>query len=354
MKEEQNAKKSEIQDLAAALSESHPSLLLSFATGVGKSLAAIKIIERNPDRKWFILCKQTDHIQNWINEFKKHGKESLLSNVELFCYRSLHKYIGRKANLVLDEGHAITEKRLNYILEIESDKVIILSATVDEEKKLLLTQIKGDLKEFHISITDAINQGLLPPPKLYIVEIELDDNQRKAYAEISRKVDYFKQQHFQLRQKWTEFKWLGTALKRKVMMANFKTTKAKELLEKFKDKRLVCFTGSVAQCNNLGGKHVIHNQSKKTNPKTIKDFNEGLISKLFAVNMLRESMNLANIELGIIIQLDNKQLSFIQMLGRVFRADLPECYVLVLKGTQDEVYLKTVLEGFDTKYLYKY
>jgi len=42
------------------------------------------------------------------------------------------------------------------------------------------------------------------------------------------------------------------------------------------------------------------------------------------------------------------------MLGRVFRSELPECYVLVVKDTQDEVYLNTVLEGFDTEYIYKY
>jgi superfamily II DNA or RNA helicase len=65
-------------------------------------------------------------------------------------------------------------------------------------------------------------------------------------------------------------------------------------------------------------------------------------------------MNLTNIQLGLIIQLDNKKLSFIQMLGRVFRSDFPECYVIVVKDTQDEVYLDTVLEGFDKKYIYKY
>ena len=348
--------KDKIQDRAVILSESFPTLLLSFATGTGKSLAAIKIIERNPEERWYIVCKETNHINNWIEEFTKHKKEHLLFTVELFCYDSLHKYINTKANIVLDEGHAITDLRLKLIKQIKSNKVIVLSATVDDEKKLLLKQITGSLKEFHISISDAIKQGLLPPPKVYIVDVILNSNQLKEYNAITKSINYYKNLHFQLQEKWTEYKWLSTALKRKVMLSNFKTDKLKELLESFKGKRLVCFTGSVDQCNKIGGKNVVHSKKKdkKENSKLINDFNKKLIDKLFAVNMLRESMNLTEVDLGIITQLDNKKLSFIQMLGRVFRSELPECYVLVVKDTQDEVYLNTVLEGFDTEYIYKY
>lgn len=347
-----NKEKDKIQENAVKLSESYPSLLLSLATGVGKSLAAIKIIERNSEEDWYILCKEINHINNWLEEFKAHKKEYLLPKIKIFCYDSLHKYINTKANLVLDEGHAITFLRLNLIKQIEYKKVIILSATVEEDKKELLREITGSLKEYHISISDAINKGLLPPPKVFIVDVILNDKQRIEYSELNNKVEYFKGQHYKLQQKWSEWKWLNTALKRKNFLANCKTEKVKEILIKLKNKRLVCFTGSVDQCNKLGGKYVVHSK-QKNNAEIINLFNTEKIDKLFAVNMLREAMNLTNIQAGIITQLDNKKLSFIQMLGRVFRAELPECYILVVKDTQDEVYLQTVLEGFDTKYLYK-
>jgi len=348
-----NEEKDKIQDNAVKLSESYPSLLLSFATGVGKSLAAIKIIERNSEEDWYILCKETNHIGNWLKEFITHNKEHLLNKVKIFCYDSLHKYIGTKANLVLDEGHAITELRLKQIKQINANKVVILSATVEEDKKFLLQQITGSLKEYHISIGDAIAKGLLPAPKVYIVDIELNQEQRLAYNKLSNSVDYFKLKYLQTREQGYEFKWLNTALKRKQFLSNCKTAKAKELLQELKSKRLVCFTGSIQQCIDLGGKYVVHSKNKDR-ADIIRRFNNQSIDKLFAVNMLREAMNLTNIEAGMIVQLDNKKLSFIQMLGRVFRADLPECYVLVVKNTQDEKYLETVLEGFDTKYLYKY
>lgn len=348
-----NEEKDKIQDNAIKLSESYPSLLLSFATGSGKSLAAIKIIERNSKEDWYILCKETNHIGNWLKEFITHKKEHLLNKVKIFCYDSLHKYIGTKANLVLDEGHAITPLRLKQIKQIETNKVIILSATVEEDKKELLRQITGSLKEYNISISEAIKKGLLPSPKVYIVDVILNEKERKEYIKLNNRVEYFKVNYFQKQTKQTEFIWLNSALKRKQFIANCKTNKAKEILNYLKDKRLICFTGSIKQCVELGGKYVVHSKNKE-NSKIISAFNNEKLDKIFAVNMLREAMNLTNIEAGVIIQLDNKKLSFIQMLGRIFRADLPECYILVVKDTQDEVYLQTVLEGFDTKYLYKY
>lgn len=348
-----NKEKDEIQSKAVALSESYPSLLLSFATGTGKSLSAIKIIERNSEEDWYILCKETNHIGNWMREFITHKKEHLLSKVRIFCYDSLHKYIGTKANLVLDEGHAITPLRLSQIKQIETSKVVILSATVEEDKKDLLRQITGSLKEFHISISEAIRKGLLPPPKVYIVDVVLSEEQRKQYNKLNNKVEYFKVNHFQKQTDQSQFMWLNSALRRKQFLASCKTEVAQGILNHLQDKRLVCFTGSIKQCTDLGGKYVVHSKNKD-NAKIISAFNNQKIDKIYAVNMLREAMNLTNIHAGVIVQLDNKKLSFIQMLGRVFRADLPECYILVVKDTQDEVYLQTVLEGFDEKYLYKY
>ena len=83
----------------------------------------------------------------------------------------------------------------------------------------------------------------------------------------------------------------------------------------------------------------------------IKDFNESKVDKLFTTKMLRESMNLNNIEVGVMVQLDNNMKSLLQTLGRVLRSSYPEYYILYVKGTQDITYLNTALEGFNEKYI---
>lgn len=341
--------KDKIQQQAVNFSNKHNTILLSFSTGVGKSLAAIKIIESIPGSKWYIICKETNHITNWHEEFLKHKKEHLLPYIKFFCYASLHKY-KEKSNLILDEGHAITENRLSYLQKIAGEKVVILSATVDIEKKTLLEKITGNIKEYHIPLTVAIEKGLLPPPEVYIVKVTLNKEQQERYKNLSSKVEYFKNTYFQTQEEWAKFKWLNTALQRKSFIANCKTEPVKKILKILKNKRLICFTNSIEQCEELGGKYVIHSKVKNIKDIIFK-FNKGKIDKLFAVNMLREGMNLSNIQAGIITQLDNKKLSFIQMLGRVFRSEFPVCYIIVVEDTQDEVYLNTVLEGFDVKYL---
>lgn len=382
-----------IQNKAVTLAQDN-NVLLSWATGTGKSLAAIKIATKITDLKWYIVCKETTHIENWINEFKKHKID--YSNFEIFCYDSLHKYSDTKANIILDEVHCITELRVSLLKKIHFSKMIALSATVPDEKKEIL-QTLVSFKEYHISLSEAINTGIVPVPKIYIVDIFLNNSeptethilkkglkdkrqivtcnfkerykvfkeykdvelhikctQKERYDLLVSEIEYYKLQHFKLKKQWTEFNWLQAGLKRKKFLSEIKTNAAREILKQLDKKRLICFTGSIEQCNELGEKYAIHSKSDIDSNSLIDQFNKQKINKLFAVKMLREGINLEKIDSSIIIQLDNQLLSFIQMLGRCIRGLLPECYILVVRNTQDEVYLNTALTGFDNKYLYKF
>ena len=59
--------------------------------------------------------------------------------------------------------------------------------------------------------------------------------------------------------------------------------------------------------------------------------------------MLKEGMNLKNIEVGINVQLDNVERYFAQSHGRVLRSSFPEHYILFVENTQDETYVSTAL-----------
>ena len=80
-------------------------------------------------------------------------------------------------------------------------------------------------------------------------------------------------------------------------------------------------------------------------------FNNEECTELFAVKMLREGVNLTNIERGIITQLDSGIGSFFQMLGRCLRHEFPEMHLLVVQNTQDEVYFRKSMENFNKKYI---
>ena len=100
------------------------------------------------------------------------------------------------------------------------------------------------------------------------------------------------------------------------------------------------FLGGIA-VNSVGG----------CNQAVIDAFNKGTISRIYAVGMITEGMNLAEIEAGIIIQLDGKERLFIQKVGRALRAKSPIVCIFYYKNTQDETYLRKALENVDEKYI---
>lgn len=95
------------------------------------------------------------------------------------------------------------------------------------------------------------------------------------------------------------------------------------------------FCGSIKQAESLS-KNVIH--SKISHPeKALKAFKDGELNELFAVSMLKEGVNIPNIQACVITQLDSKERDFVQKAGRALRnPDDPTVYIFFFKDTQDE------------------
>ena len=368
-----NELKDKIQAEGVELAKKYPFYVAEFGTGVGKSLTFIKIMEELGG-KWAIVVAETNHIHNWVDEFKKHGKEKLIANITFLCYASLHKHT-HHIQYCFDEIHhlLLSVKRLELLEELykvrKINRFVGLSASLSTRQKGNLNDIVSGVKYHRFSLSNAIDVGLLPEPKVYLIEIELDNtnqtetfnwsktsiiscSQRKWYDLQSTRINYFRDCFFASGNEFDKRKWLSAGNIRKAFLANIKTPYAKILLNKLKDKRLICFTHSIPQSEELSKGFSIHsNISLELRKSMIEDFNMGRTSKLFTTRMLREGMNLNNIEAGVMIQLDNNTKSFIQPGGRIMRSSAPEFYILYVKNTQDETYLENALEGFNRDYI---
>lgn len=342
--------------------------IIEIATGVGKSFIAIKAIEIIGG-EWSIVIAETNHEQNWIDEFKKHNKEYLLKNIKFYCYQSLHKNI-HDTQIIADELHHLlnSEKRLKLLAKLNPSKFIGLSATISKSQKINLFNNLGEFYLYKLKLDDAIKMNILPEPKIYLIECKLDDvhkihkfhwnkdkfimcTEKEFYIQISNRIEYFKLKYFNTHAIIDKNKWLKCATDRKRFLSNIKTKFVKQVLNKT-TKRLICFTGSIEQSEELSGGFSIHSKIPKIKRKELlESFNKGNINRLFATGMLKEGINLENIELGIIIQLDNQERYFTQVHGRILRSSLPEQYVFYVKETQDEVYLENIINNFDKKYI---
>lgn len=392
----------EISKKSLKLVQNNKIVTLEFATGVGKSKVALEICSYffKERFKILIVVAELAHFDNWKDEIIKWGFDNIINNITIVTYASLKKHINSKYDIIiLDEAHHIgSDLRLDIINNIKFDKMLLLSATLDNNLKEYLKELfKVDIASNIISLQNAIDWNLLPTPKIILIPLKLDNTKEKEeiieewgksklriektcryserweylkhkktkypnmrlkikcteqqkYNYISEKYEYFKRLYFKNHSQMTMNKWLQLGLQRKKFMGELKTPIVKVFLKDIKDKRFICFCSSIEQADHLGKQNAIH--SKKDNSlQILDDFNNKNINNIFAVGMLQEGQNLVNIEAGIIIQLDGKERSFIQKFGRSLRAEDPVQYIFYYKNTKDVEYLEKVLEGINTQYI---
>lgn len=386
---------------AVSLSKKNNNLILQWATGVGKSKAAIDIIKSMSKTKpvsVLLIVAEIAHKDNWYKEFVKWEAEQYWLNVSIECYASLKLHRNSKFDLlILDEGHhSDTEIRTDILSTLKAKKVLVLSATLDRDKVHTLSNIFGDFHKFTISLSDAIENNLLPTPKIYLIPLNLDNvydeeqiifkrgkeksykkavcsydkrwtyitdkkkypdlyltivcTQKEKYNYLSEQFEYFKNMYMRSRQEYLKVKWLQVGSERKRFLGNIKTEEVKLLLNTLKTKRYICFCASINQAEELGKDFCIHSE-RKDSQEVIQQFNRKEINHLYAVNMLQEGQNLEDIQAGIIVQLDGAERAFIQKFGRTLRADSPEQYIFYYKNTRDEEYLDKALQDINPNYI---
>lgn len=162
-------KKTEIQSRVSNFFLDNPQLILNFAVGTGKTLAALlcskKILEKHPDIEVKLLVHQTVHKQAWAEELEKHGIDL---DYKVECYASASKLVTNKPSFyILDEGHRVTPRVLNQMKKDNIQYLLVLSATIGDEKINLLSEVFKNLAIVSISLEDSINLGLTYKPKVF-------------------------------------------------------------------------------------------------------------------------------------------------------------------------------------------
>lgn len=381
---------------------SFTSVALLWATGVGKSAAAIKMANaylrgiKSRKAQVLLVVAEVPHKDNWQKEFDKWG--SINASLTIECYASLHKYRNTNWDLIIyDEAHHLgSDLRKDIFYSIKSVKNIFLSATMDDDLISFIEAKVGKLGISRISLQDAIKYDILPEPHIHLVPLVLDNlkkdqliteewgdtkkripiycelkdrwvyikNKKKypnvklcmrctalqKYNYFTEQFEYWKRQYMNCRQERTKNKWMQVGIQRKRFLGEIKTGSVLKLINSLNNKRFICFCASVAQAELLGKDNAIHSKRKKSDT-IIKSFNNKEINSLYAVGMLQEGQNLTDIQVGIIVQLDGTERPFIQKFGRSLRAEDPHQYIFYYKHTRDEEYLENILYGIDETFI---
>lgn len=302
--------------------------VLELATGTGKTLLALTKANQlySQDCKILIVIPRNVLIQNWTDEFKKWNYEDMLSNVTFVTYVSLPKMAGSWDIVIFDECHHLSERCREALQHFEVKHSLFLSATLKREHKEFIREwCKEDVEFISVSTKKAIDNDVLPDPKILLIPLELDNKkqecvwypkkqwkklplskvatfdykdkwkakrmkktpyvlkctQRQYYNELSGLVDWYKRKNFNPVMKNL---WLYTAGERLQIMAIWKIETVLKLLRLTKGRKSITFCANIADSLLLK----IPCVNSKTGTSNLDRFNNDKITQIACVNMLDE------------------------------------------------------------------
>lgn len=365
-----------------------PNILCELPTSFGKTKVALDLmqmrfptIEYTMDTKILVVIPRLVLIDNWKDEFKKWGYERYLPYVEFVTYVSLPKKAGSWDMVIFDEVHHLSTRCREALESFTIRSSVMLSATVGRDMKKELKVLFPDLYVYKVSTKQAIQEEILPDPRVYLIPLTLDNihpnyeiiknksqkvelvipyaqkfnyakvknrrivircTQRQYYDDMSAMIAWYKKKMFNevfknlfLRKSGDRLKWLSEQ----------KSSFVRQLLDQLDGQRTLTFCNGIPQTEELG-KYCI-NSKNKASEENLHKFNEGEVDHITACNMLDEGMNLVNCRVGVYAVLNSSERMIKQKLGRLLRHSDPVIIIPYFKGTRDEEIVGKMLEDYN-------
>ena len=361
-------------------------LLLELPTSFGKTKQALDLMNRRKPESILILVPRLALMDNWKEEFTKWKLDGYLKYVTFSTYVGIKRHKDKSFDmLIADECHHFTEMSLGYIDTMKFKWCVLLSATVGKFKDGLKCHFKG-LYCYQVTAKKAIDEGILPDPRVYLIPYKLDNTNRKyplelknsskgkkitcdygdrwkylkdkSYTsitvlctqaeyihEIGSRIEYWKRMYMRSKNDVIKNKWLYLAGLRLKMLGTFKNPIVQDLQVLFKDYRSLTFCNSIEQTEILG-KNCI-NSKNKDSIEILKKFNQKKINHIASCNMLNEGMNLIDCQVGIYASLNSSDTMIKQKLGRLLRHPDPVLVIPYYNNTREEEIIGKMLEDYN-------
>jgi superfamily II DNA or RNA helicase len=369
----------------AILGISNRNLLIELPTGHGKTAVALELLKSR--------CKKGDKVlvvvprivlkANFMQEVRKWWPNNQIK-FTLVTYRSLHKCKGKWAAVVYDEAHHITSKCAEYIKDICAESSILLSATVGNKCKDLLNNTFTNLGFYKRTIRQAMDEGVLPDPKVFLIPIELDNTKptellvynpklinkvtttwkdrwnyirrkdikvevictkRQYLCDLDSKIEWLKGKCNKNPNPALRNMYLHKCGDRLKILSNWKTDYIRDILRKFKNYRTLTFCNSIMHTEALG--RFCINSKNKLSDQLLQDFNAGKINHITSCNMLNEGINLLNCRIGIYAVLNSSTILIKQKLGRLLRHPKPVLIIPYYVRTREEEIVNEMIKDYN-------
>lgn len=360
--------------------------MLQLPTSFGKSKIAIDLIKESVpyNGTLLIVIPKLVLIDNWKAELSKWELPEHIK-VTFSTYVSFYKHAGLWDCIVLDECHHFTEKCLEASESFNSRKVIAMSATISREAKWRLTDAFQGIKRYAVSAREAIDDAILPDPKVLLIPLMLDNResnqriiknkskpgqpvelayknrfdaryyknrpvhisctQQEWYNYTTEMVEWWKKQFISTQQPFQRNNWLREAKKRLDWLAMQKTPFVLKLLKNLEEYRTLTFCTSIEQTQWLG-EYCVHSKNKLSD-FILNKFNNGEINHITACSMINEGVNLVHCQVGVYANIGSSEIVEVQRLGRILRHNNPLIIIPYFTGTREEEIVNKMLRNYN-------
>lgn len=369
-------------------------------TGVGKTFLALKALytmpRHNQDTMHLFLAEQKDRLDDLIKDITKFNIINDCNvmqdyNLQFQCYQTVYKWKECKLGLVIcDEIHdSLTPEYFKFYLNNTFDAVLGLSAKVTGITNYTIKKIpelryvfKKDIITKHDMLGYAapicykynINQGQTDGTSrklnIYVVESELDKinknikagNQQSpffqtecaAYAYLDKLfknainlVQYESEDFYDYEErKNLEIIKISNRRSKLIYELPSKLAVLQKIMNNVEGKSII-FGNSLDQLKKIVANVVSSKNTDEENSRIRELFDMGFIKAIGSFKKLKQGANLDKVDNCIIHSYFSTELDFIQRIGRLRQNEDKEgnVFILVTKNTQEEVWLRIMLQN---------
>lgn len=361
--------------------------LFELPTSTGKSRIALEKVKQLSGNKgnMLIVVPRNAHKGNWAEEIKRWWSDCQL-DITYTTYVSFPKYAGEWDFVIYDEVHHLSERCQDAMMYFKVKHSILCSATVGRSmRRILQLLFNYELTIYKKELRSIIDEDILPDPKIYLCPLHLKDgepteailkdkgngkmtecnwnerwqflkkrrlgplkikcNEQQYYEELDSMIHYWKNRYLRIKTEASKNRWLRLCSDRLRWLSDKKLPYLQKLLPKLENYRTLVFCNSIEQTELLG-KYCINSKNAEA-MQYLEDFNKGRINHITACNILNESMNLVNCQIGIYANLNNSETIVKQRLGRLLRHPNPIIIVPYFENTREEELVNKMIVDYN-------
>lgn len=324
----------------------------------GKIRTSINILKQLDDDCNILIAYPDKKIkESWEEDFKEMNYTN--ENITYTTHLSLHKYKDKMYDIVIiDEIHLLSEAQISACVDLFGNNENILGLTGTLSKWTSRT-LKEELNLNVIAeypIEKAIEEGVIVDYKITVIKVPLDDVVLQQYKK-SKKTErqQFKAVSYVINKMMYSggnTMFMRLARMRIIQNSISKVHMTKQLLEQYKDDRILVFCGTTKVADELG---IPSHHSKSKDKESFQKFAEGEGNHMAVVKIGNTGVTYKPLNKVIINYFDSNAENLAQKINRCMAMEYntpdkkADIYIISTDEKVEEKWLNKALEFFDKK-----